>query len=196
MEKMDRRVARTRRLLGEALLELIQEKQFDTITIRDITERGDIGYATFFRHYDSKEDLLSEQLEQMIRQLEQMAGEHTEDYFEREETLFYRHMQDNELLYRSLLAGNVNVQVHRRLRDTLIRVVGPHMERHARDLTLQVPLEIAVNHVAAAALELAGWWLENGMPYRPEKMGHIYRQLIIQGTWHAILPEDAHDGRS
>ena len=37
MEKTDRRIVRTRRLLGEALLELIQEQTFDSITIRDIT---------------------------------------------------------------------------------------------------------------------------------------------------------------
>ena len=191
---MDRRVARTRRLLGEALLKLVQEKGFDDITIRELTERADVGYATFFRHYDGKEEVLSEQLEQMIRQLERMAGEHTEDYFQREGTLFYRHIEENELLFRSLLAGNVNARVLRRLRDALVRVIRPHMERHSRDVALRVPLEIAVNHVAASALELAGWWLENGMPYRPEEMGRIYRRLIIEGTWHAILPSGGEEG--
>jgi len=193
MAKVDRRVARTHRLLGEALLQLVQEERFDAITIRAITERADIGYATFFRHFDSQEELLSAQLERMIRQLEQMAGDHTEDYFEREGTLFYRHIQDNELLYRSLLAGNVSTHVARRLRDALVRVIRPHMEQRAAELTLLVPLEIAANHMAASALELAGWWLENGMPYPPEQMGHIYEQLIVQGTWQAILPKDAGD---
>ena len=48
MDKTDRRILRTRRLLGQALLELIQEKSFDDITIRDITERADANVAGVF----------------------------------------------------------------------------------------------------------------------------------------------------
>lgn len=190
MEKTDRRIVRTRRLLGEALLELIQEQTFDSITIRDITDRADIGYATFFRHYDSKEDLLSEQLEQIIRQLEEVVGEYTDDYFQREGTLFYQHLQENELLYRGLLGGHVNVQVVRRLRDTLAGIIRLHMEGNAEGVELRVPLEIAVNHMAASVLEMAAWWLENDMPYSPEDMGRYYEILIVQATWQAILPQE------
>ncbi len=193
MEKPDRRIVRTRRLLGEALLELIQEQSFDSITIRDITDRADIGYATFFRHYESKGELLSEQLEQIIRQLEDMVGERTDDYFQREGMLLYEHVQENEFLYRGLLGGHVNAQVVRRLRDTLVRLIRPQMEGHIKGVELRIPLEIAVNHVAASVLELVAWWLENDMPYPPEDMGRYYKQLIIQATWHAILPQGSGD---
>ena len=53
---MDRRVKRTRNLLGNALLELVQEKKFEQITIQDITDRADLNRATFYLHYGSKED--------------------------------------------------------------------------------------------------------------------------------------------
>jgi AcrR family transcriptional regulator len=189
--RVDRRIARTQRLLGEALLDLIQEQSFDSITIRDITERADIGYATFFRHYDSKEELLSQQLESIIRQLEEMVGEGGDGYFEREGELLFEHVRQNELLYRGLLGGHVHVQVTRRLRDALIRVIRPHVERHLPDEQLLVPLEIAVNHLAASALELVAWWLENDMPYPPREMSRYYDRLIIQATWQAILPPGA-----
>ena len=187
MEKRDRRVRRTRRLLGEALLELIQIKNFDTITIRDITEQADIGYATFFRHYGSKEELLAEQLEQIIRQLEEVARQGSGDYFQREGQLFFEHIAANEKLYQGLLGGHVHVQVLRRLRDSLVEVVEPHMAAHDEAAQVHVPLEIAANHVAASALELAAWWLDNGMPYSPAEMGHYYQRLIIEGTWAALL---------
>lgn len=189
MEKLDRRIVRTRRLLGEALLELIQEQSLDAITIRDITERADIGYATFFRHYDSKEALLAEQLEQIVRQLEEMAGEHSDDYFQREGLLFFEQVGQNEFLYRALLNGHVNVRVVRRLQDTLAAVIRPHMAQHTQDIALHVPLAIAINHVAASVLELAAWWLEHERPYPPEDMARYYERLIIQATWQAILPQ-------
>ena len=195
MKKTDRRITRTRRLLGQALLELVQEQSFDSITIRDITERADIGYATFFRHYAGKEELLAEQMEGIIRQIEASAGERSDDYFRREGALFYEHARDNELLYRALLGGQVNAQVIRRLRDALVRVIRPHIEVHMRAEQPLVPLDIAINHVAASALEMLVWWLENGMPYSPDEMGGYYERLIIQATWLAILPPGAEEHR-
>lgn len=191
MAKIDRRITRTRRLLGEALLELVQEQSFDSITIRDITERADIGYATFFRHYDSKEELLAEQLEAIIRQIEALAGEQTGGYFQREGALLYEHARENELLYRGLLGGQVNARVIRRLRDALIKVIQPHVEGHIEGEKLLIPLDIAVNHVAASALEMMAWWLENEMPYSPDQMGQYYERLIVQATWFALLPSGA-----
>src|SRR5262245_24265194 len=54
----DARAARTRAALTRALLDLLLRKPFDQLTIRDIVTEAGIGYATFFRHYDSKEMLL------------------------------------------------------------------------------------------------------------------------------------------
>jgi AcrR family transcriptional regulator len=50
MDTHDRRVKRTQSALAKALIALTLEKGYDAVTIRDITERADIGYATFFRH--------------------------------------------------------------------------------------------------------------------------------------------------
>lgn len=195
MDNTDRRVRRTRRLLGEALLELIQSKNFDAITIRDITEQADIGYATFFRHYESKEELLAEQLEQIIRQLEDVAREGSGDYFQREGQLFFDHVAAKEKLYRGLLGDHVHVQVVRRMRESLVEVVKPHMAAHEEAGHVRVPLDIAANHVAAATLELAAWWLEKGMPYSPAEMGCYYQWLIIEGTWQSILPQRSGGGQ-
>ena len=55
---MDRRSARTRRALHEALISLILRKGYDGITIQEIIDEADIGRATFYAHYRGKEDLL------------------------------------------------------------------------------------------------------------------------------------------
>ena len=51
---------RTRRTLLDALLRLIEARPFDQITIREIAGEAGIGYATFFRHYPSKDALLQD----------------------------------------------------------------------------------------------------------------------------------------
>ena len=54
----DRRIRRTRRALTDALISLTSEHPYRSIQVRDITDRADVGYATFYRHYESKDDLM------------------------------------------------------------------------------------------------------------------------------------------
>jgi AcrR family transcriptional regulator len=56
--KVDRRVQRTQDLLREALLSLIREKGFDALSVQDIIDRANVGRATFYAHFDNKQDLL------------------------------------------------------------------------------------------------------------------------------------------
>ncbi len=58
MENADRRVRRTQKLLKAALVAVTLEKGYQNVTIQDVTERADIGYRTFFRHFSGIDDLL------------------------------------------------------------------------------------------------------------------------------------------
>src|SRR5438128_10811647 len=69
MEIQDRRIRRTQHLLAKALIALTLEKGYEAVTIRDITERADIGYATLFRHYGDKDELLQDVLDVVSAEL-------------------------------------------------------------------------------------------------------------------------------
>jgi AcrR family transcriptional regulator len=56
--EIDRRVARTRRALYEALIRLIKRKGYAALTVQEIIDEADIGRATFYAHYRGKDDLL------------------------------------------------------------------------------------------------------------------------------------------
>ena len=55
---MDRRKRKTRIAIQNACIQLLQEKEFDAITISDIAERADINRATFYLHFVDKHDML------------------------------------------------------------------------------------------------------------------------------------------
>src|ERR1041384_271732 len=57
-KKTDARVRRTRDALGDALVALMQEKPFETITVQDVLDRAHVGRSTFYSHYSDKDDLL------------------------------------------------------------------------------------------------------------------------------------------
>lgn len=57
-KRRDRRVERTEQLLRQALLALVQEKGFEALTVQEIIDRANVGRATFYAHFDNKDDLL------------------------------------------------------------------------------------------------------------------------------------------
>lgn len=187
MKKVDRRIRRTRRLLSKALIELILEKGFDDVTIRDITERADVAYATFFRHYDGKTDLLIEQLESMMGELETRAEDDGNDYFHFEGMLLFTHVEDNEALFSSLLNSKSSRFVMQRFKEMIIaNLINRASEWYTRLNKPNYPLELLLNHTASSFLELVAWWLENDKPLSVARMGAIYERLILQSAWHAV----------
>ena len=59
-ERLDPRIRRTRQLLRDALRRLLTDKEFDKVTIQDITEAATLNRATFYAHYPDKFALLEE----------------------------------------------------------------------------------------------------------------------------------------
>lgn len=62
----DLRVRRTRKLLREALIALIEERNFDGITVGEIAERAMVSRAAFYRSYQDKYDLVEQIFEEMV----------------------------------------------------------------------------------------------------------------------------------
>ena len=189
-DQIDRRVKRSRRLLGEALMALILEKGYEAVTIRDITERADVAYVTFFRHYKSKDELLTQCLQDGLRDLqtriETAARQTRADVVDSAEgRLIFEHVQANGPLYQVLMRS----QGARQVRQQTLTAIETTFLNSCRPLSAKenlIPRQIAAHHIAASLLSLIEWWLEHGMPYPVDKMGQVYNQLIIQATLNAL----------
>ncbi len=68
-KSVDPRVKRTRKLLQQALIDLLQEQSFASISIQDITERATVNRATFYAHFPDKYELLDSMLREMFQQM-------------------------------------------------------------------------------------------------------------------------------
>lgn len=184
MNEQDRRVKRTQKLLGEALIELMLQKGYDAVTIRDITERADIAYATFFRHYKSKDDLLLQRVDGTLRELETLTAQIPGRYYLNEGVLIFEHMRQNSEFYRRLFES---VSFGRRLRQRIADDILVQSFKHVASTDApSIPIEIVAHHIAASLLALMEWWLNNRQPYSPQRMGEIYEQLIIRASYGAM----------
>ena len=183
MEKTDRRIKRTHRLLQDALVALTLEKGYDDVTIREITGRADVGYATFFRHYPDKDALLADVLEAMkdefIGLLQPLSV-----FTAPEETgaLIFGYVQANADLCRVLLDSTETMALLRPLQQIGLQENSELMATSGG----RVPPEVAINHLMTSLVMLIRWWLENGMPYPPERMGQIAAELIIRPVLAAL----------
>src|SRR3954462_7909082 len=111
MEIQDRRVKRTQHLLARALIALTLEKGYEAVTIRDITEKADIGYATFFRHYRDKDDLLEDILDVVLDELQQLLAT-TQPAADPTQvgTLVFRYVREHSEVVRVLLGCRAALQ--------------------------------------------------------------------------------------
>jgi AcrR family transcriptional regulator len=186
-QENDRRVRRSKRELAAALIQLTAERPYASIQVRDITDRADVGYATFYRHFESKDDLMLSVFAEITAELEESAGEAgeaREAYFRQEGSLLFTHVQKYEGLYRSILKSPEFVQ---QLKGLLIRRTEEHMLGEAVTPEQPAfPLELAANHIVTALIGMIEWWLDEGQPQPVEEMARIYERLIIQATWYAL----------
>jgi AcrR family transcriptional regulator len=182
MELHDRRVKRTQKLLAKALIELTLEKGYETVTIRDITERADVGYATFFRHYHAKDDLLNEVMEVVLAELVQLLPSSSSGTDHAVVgTMLFRYVQEHQAVIHVLLSSQGGaLLVQQMIEAGSQSVLQDYQPLEASDV--EVPPEIAAYHIVSSAIALIRWWLDHKMPYPPERMGVIYRDLIILPT--------------
>jgi len=75
--RLDRRKARTRQALIDAAVRLIAEGRGDRASIQEITEEADIGFGSFYNHFDSKEQLFQTASEEVLERWGQMIDRAT-----------------------------------------------------------------------------------------------------------------------
>ena len=72
VSRFDRRKARTRQALIDAAVRLIAEGRGDRASVQEITEEADIGFGSFYNHFDSKEQLFQTASEEVLERWGQM----------------------------------------------------------------------------------------------------------------------------
>lgn len=185
MDRTDRRVKRTHRLLQDALIGLTLEKGFEAITIREITDRADVGYATFFRHYSDKEALLADVLEAMKDEFQGLLAPYSMvSDPEQTGTLLFEYVEQNCDLCRVLLDSTDTMSLLKPVHE-----IGMNDSALMSNLAEQrsVPVEVAISHLMSSLVMLLRWWLDHDMPYPPQRMGQIAAELIIRPVIGAVL---------
>ena len=187
--KTDPRVRRTRRNLRDTLVSLILERDYASISIKEITDRAEVAYITFFRHYNGIDELLMEVLDEglveLLGHIETLARKSEDTANEVEGRLIFEYINQESDLFRILLKS----QSVTRIRKSVIQNIATMYQDSCGFLNRPngtIPANIASNHMATSLLALIEWWLEHKMSPPPAQMGKMYKALIIEATRGAV----------
>ena len=170
---IDLRMQRTRRAIREGFLGLLQHKRFDQITARDIATESMIGYATFFRHYASKEELLHEIAANEIAQLFALAG----PLLQAKGSLascqaLCDYVFEHRAIWTILLTGGA-AEI---LREEFTRMA---LERPQAPKLKWLPQELGAVFGVSSTIEIIGWWLKRPNELTPKQVATILDRLVV-----------------
>lgn len=192
---MDRRVARTRNLLQDALVALIVEKGYDAITVQDILDKADVGRSTFYAHFLDKQDLLMGGLERLKEALAEQqrialggspaaragAGSAADRPLAFSLPMLH-HVKSHHLLYKAFVgrpSGTmVMLHIQRLIADLAREEISARVPRKALS---KVPIEAVVQSTVGAYLGLLTWWMDHKMPCPVEELDGMFQRLALPG---------------
>lgn len=181
-QELDQRVTRTRRAIRAALLELISETDYVHVSVKALTERADIGYATFFRHYKSKDQLMALILTELLDDLESRLQPGMTTY---EEVLtLYKFVQEKRELCLAALklprSNPASIMAWKRIDELAL-------QRFMARKDWKIPLDVSIKHLVASLWGMIRWWLKEGEHYSPEQIANFHTALILKQTKDAQL---------
>ena len=183
MTAQDRRITKTRKAIYAAFLQLLNQKNFETITVQEIIDLADVGRSTFYSHYESKELLLDELCRYLFHHLFERVGNLTiEEYL----THIFSHFKKNQDHVTSLLFSK---------NDYFLRQLQKELEHHvypmiAKDLQVsypKIPASYLKHFVVSNFIETLTWWLKKGKSYKEDQVVRFYLDVIEMKSEKKLL---------
>jgi len=200
--KPDRRVVQTRDALGDALVRLMQEKPFRSITVQQVLDRAGIGRSTFYSHYRDKDDLFFSDVEDFWESASTAALRMPEGSNRvapvRE---LFAHVASVRPFYDALMTsgrihevmelgqGHFARSIEKNLLRSLSRAaILPKNSGVSAELRCKVMAEA----LAGAMFSLLAWWIRHSTPVSAEQVDVLFHELVSTGAFGESRPPKLH----
>jgi AcrR family transcriptional regulator len=181
-QQKDRRVQRTERLLRDALGSLIHEKSYDSIAVRHILERANVGRSAFYAHFPDKDALLVAGIRQMLSELpSRPLGPSTHRFaaFVSFSHGLLEHIDSVRHISPAMKSKKGRAIVHHHLRQVLLDTVADAFRRRALPGENRVAPELLAEYVVGTFLLVLNWWVESGSALSPTEADDVFLSLVL-----------------
>lgn len=190
----DLRVVRTKESIRDALIDLIEEKGFEALTVKDITTRAKINRGTFYAHYQDKYDLMNKCEEAFMQDMADMIMKNFPDIIAGIEATtpfsitvsIFEYIDQNRRFMKGLLGPKGDLSFQTKLKKFIWKTL---FEGNNNPLIKQenflVPAEYLISYVASAHIGVIQQWLNSNSEESPQEMARILSTMTINGPFFA-----------
>ena len=178
---MDRRQKKTRTAIFQAFIQLLSEKDYAQVTVGEVIDRADVGRATFYAHFETKEYLLRELCRELFDHVFCPAG-HSElfhcDGAEEGFVHMFRHLRQNDNNILRLLRSRNNELFLRYFQDQLTQTLRAQLPLFAHRRDSRLPEDFWLGQICATFIQTVRWWVEGGMVQSPEQITEYFMLAV------------------
>ncbi|MEL7567716.1 MAG: TetR/AcrR family transcriptional regulator [Dehalobacterium sp.] len=189
----DRRSIRTKKMIRNALSELIEEKGFNSISITDLTTKADINRGTFYLHYLDKYDLLEKSENEILEEIQDKTKDIDSIDLLSIDSLnkpipfmikLFEYFKENAIFLKAILGPKGDPIFHNKLKKLIqTNLFEGKMLRAFKPDNMLVPAEYFISYILSAHLGVIQKWLENGLKEPPEEMALILTRMFLIGPF-------------
>jgi AcrR family transcriptional regulator len=181
--KTDRRVARTQKHLKDALHSLIHERDYDSIAVKEILDRADVGRSAFYMHFRDKDELLVSAFHDIlgVPSARRHSSERPEERLLWFSLPVFEHLNHLRHVDELKLGAKGRAVLHGHLERAVTGLIEEEVKRlyRARRKTAgQIPSALLVRYIASTFILVLNWWVENGCPLAPSDVHTLFRTLV------------------
>ncbi len=185
--KVDRRIQKTRKLLSQALLDLILEKGYERVTVQNILDRANVGRSTFYTHYENKELLLRDGPRNLGLSLfgrsDKAAAPAETDGRRMGFRSLFQHVSQNLQLAKAMLGKNSGNIMLETFHDQISRAIVDHYRRDFSAEKRKLLLAYLSEAAASAACSLLTFWVDDDLRLSVDEVS-THCQRIVEAILH------------
>ena len=177
---MDRRQRKTREAILSAFISLLSERPYHAITVGEIIERADVGRATFYAHFETKDFLLKELCEELFGHIADTAAGAAHDCAVAEDSVFLHllnHLVSNDRHTLALLASQNDGIFRHYFKNELKKLVQSRL-KNGEACAAGMKEDFLINHIAASFVEAVDWWLRRGRKETPCELAAYFKCVV------------------
>lgn len=192
----DRRTIRTKKMIRNALSELIEEKGFNDISVTDLTKRADINRGTFYLHYTDKYDLLEKVENEVIQEIQEQTKDIDSINLLNIDALneplpfmikLFEYFKENSNFMKAILGPKGDPIFHSKIKKFIeTNLFEKGLSKTFNKENMLVPEEYFISYVLSAHLGVVQQWVESGMKKSPKDMASILTKLFLLGPFGVI----------
>ncbi|MFD0047979.1 TetR/AcrR family transcriptional regulator [Actinomycetes bacterium NPDC127524] len=195
----DLRVIRTKESIRNALVDLINEKGFEAITVKDITTRAKINRGTFYAHYQDKFDLMTKCEEEIMLEMSRLAKQNFPGVIAALKTnpsaatpfalavSIFEYLNENSGFMQAVLGPKGDVSFQTKLKEFMWKTLfGNDSNALLKEEHLLVPGQYLASYVASAHIGVIQQWLDSGRKETPQEMARILSTITVNGPFFAF----------